>query len=306
MLVLEHKRLSAAFIVLSAIYIAQNLATPDPQTLHKYHVTRGQVEMLALTVALPYIAIWFVALVGYLGLRKYSQTISKSKDGQAFRPISWGILLLTLWLPLSAVLGGWFSALYRAHPGQTAHLTQLNNYLNMLLLLAAFIFIDQGAKRLVSLTSRVKRAPNQKLILLYIAFAVCYVWLVLSDPSRRQSHGTTVATYYQPDWLVITTIVIPRLITWFLGAQAVQNIYFYARKVKGPIYKAALRDLAYGIAGVSILIISLRCLQSLTNQLERLSLGGLLILVYALVIIIGIAYFYLAKGSRKLLRIEES
>jgi hypothetical protein len=304
----KYKNISAIFVIFSLIYILQTLFLhPVSRAMQEYHPPVGQAKDIALALAIPYIIVWFVALLGYLGLHDYSLRIVSSKDGLSFHKISQGILILSIWLPLSAIIGILFRQIYVKHTGSTAGLVIVNNYLNVAALIPAFILINQGAKKLVPLTKVIRRPSEQKLLIAYICFAVIYVWIVLSDPARRVPTSTiSPATYYEPDWLIITTIIIPRLIMWFLGAQAVQCIYFYKQKVKGTIYKASLRNLAYGIGWIVIASIVLRINQSVTIELQYLSMGLLIAVRYLILILVGIGYVLLSKGSEKLQYIENT
>jgi hypothetical protein len=87
--------------------------------------------------------------------------------------------------------------------------------------------------------------------------------------------------------------------------QAIQNIYRYRRQVKGTIYKAALKNLAQGLIGVILLIIVLRCIESLDGSISRLGLAAILSIIYLLIICSGIGYAFIARGAKQLQRIEE-
>jgi hypothetical protein len=307
-LLLTNKKLTSLYLLLIVIYLSQTLLAPVSKlTLSRYHIDSTQARLLTLTIAIPYIIIWSVALMGYLRLSTYINLIQKYKDGAAFRVISRGILWLGLWLPLSTIINNFFFEYYSAHHGATADLVRLNNYLNMIILFGGFWLVYKGSGQLLAL---VKKKPDtvasQILTLAFIAFSALYVFLTLEDSARRYpTHSVATATYYEPDWLIIITLVIPRLLYWFLGAQAVQNIYLYRRKVKGRLYKHALNNLALGLGSVVTTTILLRCLQSLSAPLERLSLGLLLGVVYVLLILISVGYVLIAKGAKKLQQLEE-
>ena len=308
MIVYRYKKISVLFVLFAIVYLAQSiLISPDQATLDKYDISAGEAAWLSLTIAVPYIVIWFIALVGYLRLRAYVKPIKKSPDGAGFNMISKGIFWLALWLPITAIISGMSTHYYNANPATTNDLIIINNYLNIALLLPAFALVYLGSKKLVSLVKVQQAWYSEKAILLYISFAALYVYLVLQDPSRLTPTGSSdVATYYLEDWAIVLTLIIPRLIMWFLGLQAVLNIYAYQKKVKGEIYKQALTKLAWGIGGVVIAVIVLRCLQSLSSQLNDLGLGMLLILLYILLIILSIGYVFIASGAKKLKRIEDS
>lgn len=302
---IKYYPLTVSIVILTIVYLVVTFATPvDQATLHRYHVSSGSVEVLLLTITLPYIVIWYMALIGYLRLRDYTQAIKDTKDGAALGRISMGILWLTLWLPVAAVVSALTSYYYHKHPAATAQMVWLNNYAGILLLFPAFWFCYDGSRKLV----RLVRQPERMLLVgavAYIIFAVLYTFLTLHDSSRRvPSHGVTVASYYLQDWLIVTTIIIPRLVEWLLGFQAAYNLYVYQTKVKGTIYKEALSRLSVGLSSIVVIIIILRCLQSLSGQLNKESLGILLLLIYVLLILIAVGYALIARGAKNLKRIE--
>ncbi len=130
--------------------------------------------------------------------------------------------------------------------------------------------------------------------------------LTLEDSARQApTHSVSIASYYLPDWLIITTIVIPRLILWFWGIKAVEDIYMYRKKIKGKIYKVALQNVARGIAAVVVATILLRCFQSLSSPIGELSLALIILLIYLLLIAIGIGYVLIYKGAKQLQKIED-
>jgi len=308
MLMLKYKWLSGLFITFSLVYVAQTaLIRPDQATLDKYHLSAAQAVVLGLTVALPYLVIWFIALVGYLRFKSYTDKITKTKDGKAFRIMGQGLLLLSLWLPFSAVLGNVTTQYYRDHPEATAWMVNINNFANIIILLPAFILLSRGASKLLPLIRRSHVPIPTIAILTGVCLSAIYVFLVFHDPARQfPTKEVETAAYYLPDWAILFGLILPRLIMWFLGAQAVYYLFLYHRKIKGALYKTALNNLARGIAWVVATIILLRFLQSLSGLLSELSVGLLLALIYVLLILIAVGYVLIAKGARKLLAIEEA
>jgi hypothetical protein len=300
--------ISLTFFVLAAVYLVQSATVvPDAATLERYDLTVSEVHVLSLTIALPYVLIWVVALFGYLWLRSYTSFLGKGKDAPGFKTLANGVFLLTLWLPVSTVSSNLASSYYGDHPASTAWLIRLVTYLNILLLLPAFYQLNRGANRLLSTTRTKRRGMSQVQTVLYIVFAVLYVFVTFTDDARQVAIGTTThATYYLPDWLTLLTVVIPRVCMWYLGFSAVASMILYRKEVKGAIYKEALRFVAFGMAGVVCVGILLRVIQSLTSVINALSLTLLLLLVYGLLTIMAIAYAVLAKGAERLQKIEES
>src|SRR4051812_18386024 len=119
---LDNRRVpKVIFLSLALIYLAQSVfAHPDPDTMQRYHLSRGQLVLLVLTIALPYMVIWFIALFGYLRLSVYASAIRQSREGKALGLIAQGLLILVLWLPINAVLGNIITYMSRAHPDSIA------------------------------------------------------------------------------------------------------------------------------------------------------------------------------------------
>jgi hypothetical protein len=305
---LKYKKLSGLFIIFSVVYLVQSaLITPDQAALDKYHISAAQAIVLTFAIAIPYLAIWFIALIGYLRFRSYTDKIAHTKDGKAFDTMRQGILLLTVWLPFSAVLGSVTAQYYRTHPQATALMVNIDNFANVLILLPAFILLHIGASKLLPIIRRVNYSLPMKAVIIGACLGAAYVFLVFHDPARQfPTKDVRIASYYLPDWAIFFAMVLPRLIMWLLGAQAVYNILLYRRKVKGRLYKTALDNLARGIGWVVFANIVLRSLQSLSGPFSQLSVGLVLIVIYVLLIIMTVGYVLIAKGARRLQLLEEA
>jgi hypothetical protein len=154
-LVLNYKKLVALFATFSLIYLLQSLLIlPSKATLQKYHLNNTRADAVLLTIAIPYIVVWLIAMLGYSRLDSYVDMIKASKDGAAFRTISNGIFWFALWLPISAIAGNFTTHTYSVHPNLTATMVMTSNYINMVLLVPAFVLVDKGAKQLQGLVRK--------------------------------------------------------------------------------------------------------------------------------------------------------
>ena len=306
LLFLKYRMHSLVFLLLGAVYIAQvTLVKPNEVALKKYDITATDARLLALSIAIPYILIWLIALMGYLRLKTYTDAIKKGIDYPGFRLITLGVLWLALWLPLSTILNNEVVHIYEARNDLVVPIVRLNNYLNLFLLFPGFVYVFLGSRKLTNLAKTTIRTPNQLFVLFYIAFAAIYTLTVLNDPVKREASGIAIkATYYMPDWLIVSTIVIPRLIMWYLGFHAVQNIFLYRHKIKGTLYKVALHKFAFGLCVIVVASIVLRVFQSSTSQLGRLSLTAVFILLYLILIMLTSGFIWMSTGAKKLLYIE--
>jgi hypothetical protein len=304
----ENLKISLLFLVFVVVYLLQAvMAAPDKNAIDKYHVSASTLHALTLTIAIPYVLIWIFGLVGYLRLKSYVNVLGTSKDGSAWRQISQGILLLVLWLPFTVLTSALAKAFYTAHPADTAWMVRLLNYGHIVLLFPAFYLLYVGSKKLVAVAKVQAYGLTQRQSAMFLIFSVLYVFIALNDTTRQMAtNNSMVATYYLPDWLTVVTVLIPRLLIWFIGCAAVSNIMRYRRKVKGTIYREGLHNIAYGLGVVICGIVVLRVIQSLSAQIGGASLGLLLLIIYALLALLGTGYALVSKGSKRLLKIEES
>ena len=270
MLLLRYKIISGFLVLLTIVYAGVTLLIDvEQKTLDKYNISQGQVKVLLLTIALPYIIIWFIALAGYLRVKTYAKSIESSPDGEAFTIISRGLLWLVLWMPITAIFSAIGAQYYIHNPSATASVIRFSNYLNLVMLFTAFAYIYHGSTKLTKIIKRPAFNPSIGTVIAYIVFSALYVFFTLHDSSRHTpADGVEVASYYQPDWLIVTSLLIPRLIVWFLGIIAVQNILLYRHKIKGKLYKSALNNLALGIGWVVLATIVLRGYQSLEHTIK--------------------------------------
>jgi len=297
------------FILLAISYVVLTLTLPpDAHTLTKYNLTPSQAKQLSLTVALPYVAIWFAALYGSLKFKVYTSAINRSSDGRGLASIANGLLTLAFSLPIVTIASNLATYESNKHPSTRPTMTILSNYLSLVILLGAFYLIFRGAKQLkkVLLTYRDNLPRAEVLPLLFIVLSVTTAYLTMHNPARQHPAGAAhVASYYLSDWWLLVTIVLPYIIVWYIGFTAVWYIRLYAQLVPGVLYRRALSYVANGIFIIVLSQMVLRLLTSLNGWLENRTLKFLLLLIYVLLIIIGSGYIVIVRGSKKLAKIEE-
>ena len=305
---LRYKKLFGFFLASAVFYILQTvLQEPDREAMAKYNLTEMHIIILSLTIILPYVIIWFIALLGYTRLKNYTSVIRKSKDGDAFNKISRGILAFAVWLPISAITSTALSNAVKNNPDQIHYFVWLNLFASLLLLSYGFYYVYTGSRKLVYMVKNRHYTRIQHLCsAIFAGLVVLYIFVIFQDPSRQFASGEVDrATYYLPDWLIVSAVLIPRLIMWTAGLLAVYNLYLYRKNVKGFIYKRALKNLAFGFSVVVLTIIGLRYLESASSYLVDASLGALLMLYYAILVVMAVGYIYIARGARNLQRLEE-
>lgn len=277
-------------------------AGPNP-----YKLSPASLNLLRLTIAIPLLLVWQAAFYGALTFRGYATKIQQDRDGRALHLMARGLMILAVGL----VVGSLTSSLRNYSIGtdliDTA--TILHNYIQVVIPMVAMYLVFQGSKQL---SEQAKKQTSRKdNILIYAMLGVLsavYLYLVLNNPNREAvvTAGIRSATYYLPDWMVISTIVIPYIITWLLGALAVKHILSYHGSVGGAIYRPAFQRLAYGLIAVIVLSVMLQFVAGVSASLVQLGLTGILALVYLIIAVYALGYALIASGATKLNRIEEA
>jgi len=290
------------------VYASLIFGTPtDPGVLERYNMSQLQTRLISLTVVLPFALIWFLALYGYSAFRDYAKSIEKGKDGKAFADIATGLSVLAVGLPLSTIASSLGRLLARNSENLLPATTVFNHYVNIAITLFAFWFIHKGAVQLQKLTKEEPKGREWSLLLGgFIALALTYVYLVLTNPARNNTaafDGQSI--FYLPDWLIVLTIILPYLYVWYMGLVSGFYLSFYQKKVGGVIYRTSFRYLALGLIGVIIGSVMRQYFTASSNLYADLRLAPLLLLVYTLLIAIAIGYVLIAIGARKLKQIEE-
>lgn len=298
-------------VLLSGLYTLILFVTPvDRATLTKYHLSLTQVRVLDLTIVFSVYLIWGAAIYGFSMFQAYSQTIKKDADGRALRKIVDGIMILAIGSPIISIVTSGLNYYTIKHLQDVPRQVIISNYLTMAITISALSFVFLGARQLCGLT-RKRYYPSGHVIynLIFIALSALFTYLFLNHlpsannvPLTATSHGA----YYTPTWVLIPTLVIPYLMSWYLGFLAVYMLRFYRDNIEGTIYRQALSYLAFGITTVVLISIGEQVLAVFTGQLQNLSTAPLLVLIYLLLAIIAAGYILIAIGAKRLATIEKA
>lgn len=295
------------FFLLIATYLGLILLVPsDSSLINRFDLKPPELRLLRLSVAMPLIIVWSLALYGYLSLHRYVQTIQRHHDGKTFKIISNGLGILAFGLPLQSIIISLLDYAGRVRPDLLAPLTITENYIVLAIMLTGFYVLQKGAVNLVKDLKQTNHSSPYKLWKIgLLMFGMLYIYLALTNPAKTQPFGTAEkAVYYLPDWLILTTVLLPYILAWYLGGRAAYALYLYRQKVPGMLYRQALRYIAVGILSVVLASMLVRFIISQTAYLNVVELRVLFLLVYTLLFAMSIGYLLIAAGARKLHRIE--
>jgi len=292
------------FAVIIILYIGLSLLpAPDSHALAQYHLSVLHARILSTTIVLPVIAIWLVAMYGFVKLKEYAELIKKSPDGQAFNNMSTGVLFLAIGSPITSIVSSISTLLVRQHPGWQPAVTIINNYIGLVIMALGMYYIARGAEQLVSLIrKRSSEREQHYLVLLFITLSTFYSYFIITRPIHNQLEQRI---YYIPNVLILLTLAIPYLYFWYRGLLGAYNLYHYQKHVEGKIYKGSLSWVAAGIATIIAASILVRLLVTISARISTLSLTPLLLIIYGFLVMAALGYVLIAIGAKRLRRIEE-
>lgn len=305
------KKINSYYLLLALlviVYVGFALTRePDAEALTRYGLSASSARLLTAAFLLPIIAIWSVAFTAFIKVKEYAKSINKTKEGSAFNTLGTGLMLLALSLPITSIVSSVRTYLITQDSSLQSSLTILYNYLVLGFTLVSFYFIGKGAKQLVeTLKGKYAKLKWEPWAVVFVAVVGIFAYVTLNNPARQVPlNASSVAAYYLPDWLLVTTIIIPYILFVFWGFQAAYNIYVYRQNVAGTLYRRILAFLASGIMGVVTATMLLRVLTSMATLFEDLSLRLLIAIIYILLAVIAAGYVLIAIGAHKLQKIED-
>lgn len=287
-----------AWLVYVALSLVAGASAPNP-----YHLSHDSLYLIDLTIFVPVLAIWLMAARGAIHLTSYARLIYKSPEGQGLQQIAVGVMVLLAYLVMIGLLGSIVSYFHAS--SYIKPLVILKNQMPAGLALIAFLYLYLGSVSLcrsskAEVQSRDKVLPTG--LFLLAAAAIAWGFSGSDTDSLMQANGTPL--YVAPHNLLLFTLVMPYLFSWLLGLHASLNILDYAQNVNGTLYRAALGSLAKGIMTTVIFIVALQLFTVGTPIISQLNLGGILLVVYAIILLYGVGAYYITAGSRKLTLIE--
>lgn len=290
------------YIVFVIIYVLITLLpSPDKTALTKYHLRPTGVRLLDLTVMIPELFIWFALLYSYLRLQRYSLLIKNNQDGRQISKLSIGLLVLAIGVPVSAIVSGILAAIARWHPEFAGTSTIISNYVSVIYLLVAFFLIYQAVRNLNEpYRSQPSTVANHAVVLIVITLGVIFCDLI------ARGHKTLMLSYHMSYSLVMLTLAVPYMYIWFLGLFAIVEIYEYSKRVAGIVYRRAWDRLALGLGSIIAIDILLQYLTTLYAWTAGLSLAGILLLLYVLLLLYAGGFIVVALGTKELMKIEEA
>ena len=294
-------RFTFLVVLLWGVYCGITLLTPQDPAVEKYQLSSTMLNFLIVSVSLPYLICWLFAVSGWLHLREFAKKQTRSAERKGFTKISYGLLALVGSLVVPTLVRAVY--MYITNDSRTAGWNIFNNYMGIFFPLLGFLLMFLGSLQIASqITPKVTRVAKVTTVVFPVAlFSVFYLFMIFSNPTRQSSLDPSVQpTYFLPDGMIIGTIILPVIATWFLGLLLVLNLEHYSHYSK-TINRPGLVSLYNGIIIIVAITILTQVLASLGNsRFANLNLGALLAIIYVFLGLLALGFGFIARGAKKL------
>ncbi len=281
------------------------LLPANDATRQTYHLSAFEYHIVSFIVALPTLAVWLAAFIGYAQLRNYAVSIRKTPEGIYFDQLAEGVTWLAWSLPVSVIVPYTLNAIANSHPGFHAGAIIISDYISLLLPLVAFSVIAAASRGLLSTVKvRLSLVNTRVLILSFLLLGVLYCFFTFRHFDLT-SLGSSHNSYFLPIWLIVLTVTVPYLYAWFMGILASFEITLFRRHVRGVLYKQPLGLVVGGLLTVILSSVALQYIASVDPGTGHLLLNFRLILVLLFRMIGGGGFVLIALGANRLRKIEE-
>lgn len=292
------------------VNVSVNLLTSNRLATERYNISENTLNLISVAFSLPTLLIWLAVAFAAVSFYRYAQNIAGSKDSKAFRFIAYGLLASLVGMLASSLLSTLQTLIGQTVADPTTLQTTfvvIKNYISIVAALVTYGYLFMGSTALLEVIGKTYNKWRQIMPVLipFAVVAVVYLWLVFTNEWRQMATIPGFApTFGLPDYLILVTVAVPYLVSWFLGITALRNIIQYQSETPGIIYKKIFKKLVTGMTIVIGLTITLQMLNQFSGFLASRGLGMILGIIVVLYIVLIFAYILIARGARDLHKIE--
>ncbi len=296
-------RFTVLILLLWGVYCGITLLTPQAPVAAKYHLSAVTLNLLIISVSLPYLICWLFAVFGWLHLREFAHKQPRGAERDGFTKIAYGLLALVASLVVPTLVRAVYT--YASHDSTSAGWNIFSNYMGIFFPLLGFLLMFMGSLQFTSsITPKVTWLAKATTVFFpVVLFSVFYLFMIFANPTRQTSLDPSVQpTYFLPDSMIIGTIILPVIATWFLGLLLVFNLERYSHYSK-TINRPGLVSFYNGIIIIVAITILTQVLASLGNaRFANLNLGAILAIIYVFLGLLAFGFGLIARGAKRLLQ----
>lgn len=299
----KYTRLAYTLVVLAWCLFAVLTLTAPEEAGTRYHMSELNLGLLRLTVIVPIHLVWLIAVRGAAAFKGYAQAIKGSRESDGINQIANGLLWTLATLVAQSVVGS--IEPFFVHSTIAGSIIVLHDHLPAYMGLVGFMLLYIGSHQLRNVAQFTTWTRSTVWTLVgFIAFSVVFVLEFATSTASSATMASRNSTSFIPLGILLFTLVLPYLAAWFMGILASVNIYKFSRSVKGILYRRALSNLVRGIVGIVAFAIAVQLITFSDQFLSNISIGFLLIVVYALIALYAVGFVFIWMGARQLERLE--
>ncbi len=291
--------------------IVLSVAANNSEAAARFKLSITQIRLLQLILALPGLLIVLAILFGGLSIWRYARAIGDSREGEGFRCIAYSVFALLAGLVISNYLSGLQQQLaqHATNPQNVkTDFVIVSNYVAVAVSFATYGMLLRGSYVLLRSIGRQLDKAKQltPVAVLFSLLAVLYAWLIHGNANSRVAAGPGLSpTFGLSYWLIVFTVALPLVVSWFVGVVALMHLRRYYTTTKGVVYKMLFKKFVIGITLFIFLNIALQLLTQLSSVYNTRNLSGILALIVVIYGALAYAFILIAQGAQRLNTIED-
>jgi hypothetical protein len=292
-------------LFLAIVYIVLFFNTPEQPPVSGFEIGEQTRNILKMSIIGIFLLTWFLGMLASIRSFDYAQKTHNEKFKILFHALGIGILVLVV----GSAITSFVDQIRNYNPeNEEIHrnITIVLNYLYVLIPLISFshLYCAISHKYL-----KVKLSHNKNFVVgVAITVAIGSLWtaLIFTNPAR-QGTGLNSPGFYINDTLIIFTIIIPTIFSWFFGVMSTLRMSDIATEIQETLKKRAFSKI---IVGVWLLIFDNILLSGLlsvgVDRLMIIGTSGIIVIIYLFVFINLIAYHRLSSGVKEMSHLDIS
>ncbi len=300
----EYKKRAMLFYgitgVLSAVYAVSLFFQPDQSVSAAFTLGENARKILRITFTVPIMLIWFLGTESILSSSFSAKKARSGAEKSLFRALSWGIGILLGGFVFGTFVGQ-LKSYFPDNESVRRMTTIIVNYTYVFPPLFGFWILSRAVNPAQRTATR-EREYNGMAV--FLAFLVGTFWaaLIFTNTGRQVSRGVGLPpSFYISDILIVATIILPTLLSWFYGIAAALRLSDFSAEITERGRERVLSRLVFGIQLLIFSYILLFGLLSLgSTRLIGLGLVGVIIALYLFIAALLAAHWLISASIKNL------
>ncbi len=259
-----------------------------------------EIFVINATVAIPELIIWAMALISSLRFKEYARSIQQTRDGRSMNYLADALVVMSFYVIL-ITSENYVVGLFK-NTSNLRTIVSVENYLPLAVALASSGILLIGSLKLNQIVPlKVRLSSRIALATVFIIVVALFSWH-FDKSYRNLVPQNGIPRFVLPIHTLLMTYILLHIVMWAIGIAACVNIANYSLHTKGKIYKRLFNNLYKGILLVFICTFVAQLFIISNVNLTKFSLS--LVLIYCLLVLAGLGFILIYKGSNDLNLLE--